>query len=479
MPYLDRLIKFVVCLTLLFTFGSQIAAQAYAAPKQVKVHIPTFNVELNGVMIDNEHQEYPLLVYNDITYFPMTWNYSRALSLSVNWDQESGLSIMRNNQFREKMKQTLGSNNDLNRDYTATVADYPIHVNWKQIDNANESYPVLQFRDITYFPMTWRFTHDEFEWDTSWMSKAGFKLTTIQHKVLYQLFYEEGDFLYAYGNQNDVYQINKSLEGTPIRLAKEAGEEISKHEKDRFKPYQAANFEKKNEKVELKDHTIEYKQLELLSFSSGTADKQESKSASVSLNKKVFSAESAIIPVSNDITFVFLTVYYAAQDIYTPQDSFAFIVKDGKAVRVPEFNQKPDYVINNKDGSSWLISQAPSSSSARTARLRGQILHIAPDGATTSMNNQMQADNLDLLFADQGVLTVRAYSEKQIKETDGIYLLNGTAPATKLHDYVPGNFYIDASHTLYVVDGMKNRITNLTNNTSKYWWDYELMTQLY
>jgi hypothetical protein len=487
MSFPNRIIKCIVCLVLLLTMGTQTPDQASAAPKQVKVHMPKFNVELNGVQIDNEHQKYPLLVYNDVTYFPMTWDYSRALSLSVNWDQKSGLSILRNNQFREKPQQSLGFNNESSQDYTATVADYPINVNWKNIDNANEQYPILQFRDITYFPMTWRFTHDEFEWDTSWDSKDGFKLATIQHKVLYHLFYDEGDFLYAYGNQNDVYQIKKSLEGTPVRLTKEAADKISKHEKDRLQPYQAANYEKKNETVELKDHTIVYKQLELLSFSSNTDNKQEAKTKSnsipVVLRNKVHSFESVILPVNNEISFVYLTVYYAERDIYTPQDSFTFIVKDGRVVPVSEFNQRPDYVIPNKDGSHWFISTAPSSISSRTARLRGQILHVSPDGTTTSMNNQTQADNLDLLYVDQSTLIVRAYSDllppRQIKETDGIYALDGNKPAAKLYPYMLGDYYVDASRNLYLLNGMTNRLTNITTNSSKYWWDYELMTQLY
>ncbi|WP_262682253.1 hypothetical protein [Paenibacillus baimaensis] len=487
MSFLNRLIKCVVSLVLLFVSIIHATDQASAAPKQVKVHMPAFNVELNGILIENEHQKYPLLVYNDITYFPMTWDYSRALSLSVNWDQESGLSILRNNQFRQKPQQSLGFNNDPSHDYTATVADYPINVNWKNIDNANEPYPILQFRDITYFPMTWRFTHDEFEWDTSWDNKAGFKLATIQHKVLYHLFYDEGDFLYAYGNQNDIYQINKSLEGAPVRLAKDAADKIAKHEKDRFQPYQAANFENKNEKVELKDQTIIYKQLELLSFSSSTEDKQKDKTKSnvmpIALRNKVHSFESIVLPVNNQISFVHLTVYYSDRDIYTPQDSFTFIVKDGRAVPVPEFNQRPNYLIPNKDGSSWFISQAPSSMSARTARLRGQVLHVSSDGTTTSMNNQTQAENLDLLYVDQGALIIRAYSDllppQQIKETDGIYALDGNKPAAKLYPYLPGDYYVDASRNLYLLDGMTNRLTNITTNSSKYWWDYELMTQLY
>jgi hypothetical protein len=84
MSSFHHLTKITLCIMLFYTLIAQMAAPASAAPKQVGVRIPSFNVELNGVKIDNEHQEYPLLVYKDITYFPMTWDFSRALSLSVN-----------------------------------------------------------------------------------------------------------------------------------------------------------------------------------------------------------------------------------------------------------------------------------------------------------------------------------------------------------------------------------------------------------
>ena len=40
--------------------------------------------------------------------------------------------------------------------YTASVAAYNIVVNGKKIQNSKEQYPLLQFRDVTYFPLTWR-----------------------------------------------------------------------------------------------------------------------------------------------------------------------------------------------------------------------------------------------------------------------------------------------------------------------------------
>lgn len=52
---------------------------AYAANRltTVTVTLPTFNVVLNDINIDNHYSKYPLIVYKDITYFPMTYSDCR------------------------------------------------------------------------------------------------------------------------------------------------------------------------------------------------------------------------------------------------------------------------------------------------------------------------------------------------------------------------------------------------------------------
>ena len=45
--------------------------QALAAD-MVQVTLPSFSVTLNGQTTGNDYSQYPLLVYKDITYFPMT-----------------------------------------------------------------------------------------------------------------------------------------------------------------------------------------------------------------------------------------------------------------------------------------------------------------------------------------------------------------------------------------------------------------------
>jgi hypothetical protein len=56
-----------------------------ASPAKVAVTLPAFAVELNEVKIDNTYNQYPLIVYKDITYFPMTFYDSRLMGLETEW----------------------------------------------------------------------------------------------------------------------------------------------------------------------------------------------------------------------------------------------------------------------------------------------------------------------------------------------------------------------------------------------------------
>jgi len=59
----------------------------WAQTKNVTVTLPTFEVRLNGIQVNNNDRKYPLIVYNNITYFPMTYDDSRFLGLKTEWDQ--------------------------------------------------------------------------------------------------------------------------------------------------------------------------------------------------------------------------------------------------------------------------------------------------------------------------------------------------------------------------------------------------------
>ncbi|MDF2837629.1 MAG: hypothetical protein K0Q63_3269, partial [Paenibacillus sp.] len=152
------------------------AGEIKAAAASVKVTLPKFEVKLNGHAVENQYREYPLLVYRGITYFPMTWNDTRMLGLETTWSQAAGLGI-KQSQVTSSYAPYKTSNRNKST-YSATIAASAITVNGKAIHNAKESYPLLTFRDITYFPLTWRFAHDEFGWDYKWSTAGGLSITS-------------------------------------------------------------------------------------------------------------------------------------------------------------------------------------------------------------------------------------------------------------------------------------------------------------
>ncbi len=155
------------------------ASNAYAKETAV---LPAFDVHFNGNKVDSTYREYPLLVYKDITYFPMTYFDSRHLGLVTEWDEKTNtLTISKKNinsvltAYKSENKNT--KNNNVN------ICNFNIIVNAKKIDNKKEEYPLITFRDVTYFPLTWRFAVDEFGWEYSFDSENGLTINSANHRV--------------------------------------------------------------------------------------------------------------------------------------------------------------------------------------------------------------------------------------------------------------------------------------------------------
>ena len=183
--------KLLICLAF-FAMLLISPATANAAEKEVKVTLPAFAVTLNGVEIDNAYSQYPLLVYKDITYVPMTYHGSRFLHLKANWY---------NNEYRNSQILFVGYSDDYEKEWngyptaeknqsslTATIPTYKIAVNTLNeqefIDNQTEEYPLLNFRGVTYFPLTWRFAVNEFGWQYSFDQQKGLVInSTDQFRV--------------------------------------------------------------------------------------------------------------------------------------------------------------------------------------------------------------------------------------------------------------------------------------------------------
>lgn len=152
-----------------------------AAQQQVNVALPSFKVTLNGHAVDSQKREYPLLVYKDIVYVPMTWYDSRLLGLETDWSPEAGLDIRQNSVTASYHPHDSGQANP--QRLTAGIVEGRVTVNGVAVENSQEPYPVLSFRNISYFPLTWRFAHDEFGWNYVWDQQEGLSVQSANPRL--------------------------------------------------------------------------------------------------------------------------------------------------------------------------------------------------------------------------------------------------------------------------------------------------------
>lgn len=162
--------KTVLLAVVIFLFS--VFSISFAGNDYVDVKLPEFDVRINGVIIDNYSEEYPFIVYNGITYIPMTWDMSNAIGLKLKWNEEDGLSINKNDSMTLFSSKENGKN-EFYVNYKASILSFPVKVNDKIINNMEEEYPLLSFRNVTYFPMTYDYMVTEFGSNYNWDSKQG------------------------------------------------------------------------------------------------------------------------------------------------------------------------------------------------------------------------------------------------------------------------------------------------------------------
>ena len=95
------------------------------------------------------------------------------------------------------------------------IGNTDITVNGKTINNDEEPYPLLVFRDVTYFPLTWRFAVDEF----------GLGLGTAAVELFVYFGTEEAEFLAVFVD-GDGFLADPFVDGRACRVVRVVGPEF-------------------------------------------------------------------------------------------------------------------------------------------------------------------------------------------------------------------------------------------------------------
>lgn len=210
---MKRNLALFLALTVIVT--SVITVPALAKGNEVRVKIAPFYTEIENVSVDNRYVEYPLITYKDITYFPMTYNLCAFLGLRSGFDAEKGLYIISIPSSYDPDAPLFGGDavNSLSASYKAVIPTYPVYLNGQLIDNTQEEYPLLNFRNITYFPMTWRFAYEELCFDITWSDKDyAFYLKKGSPVDDAYVYAADENHLY-FKDQINIYEVTKNENG--------------------------------------------------------------------------------------------------------------------------------------------------------------------------------------------------------------------------------------------------------------------------
>lgn len=175
--------KIVIYLFLFLAFAcSGNLKSAWASSMgNIPVELPSFAIQINDQIIDNSKRQYPFIVSRNITYVPMTYHDSRFLGITADWSAEEGLMINSFHPTSGVYLPDIQSNKNKQKDIAQIYAG-SVRVNDEIIDQSQEPYPLLVYRDVIYFPLTWRFAVEEFQWEYTFDEETGLIINDYFHQ---------------------------------------------------------------------------------------------------------------------------------------------------------------------------------------------------------------------------------------------------------------------------------------------------------
>lgn len=450
---------------------------AYA--QNVSVQVPTFPVELNDVAYDNQRANYPLLVYQDITYFPMTYRMTRSMGLITAWDNTKGLYIAQHDEGLYPEDEKMNGKNKLGGKYTASIADYPIKVNSWSIDNSKESYPLLNFRGVTYFPLSWRYAHDEFGWDIKWDAKIGLQVrsyrdladsycTLIQVNQTNALFLEQitdyekyttesGEIGYTrIGVRDYAYRLNYAED--TLQKVSDTKKEITW--KQDFGENVSSEFTVKGNQIFYKGKVlIEKLPEECLDHTNILACRFVSDSANLL-----------------DV----MVRYTETPAPYTPYVRYVFLETNETVKKMPQWNEldRPGKLYETQNAY-YVCSDARNVVSRFYNRLSTIMKVDKASGKETILNDlYSQYGSVEAIGVVDDKLYVRATyfgDEKDQQRVDwhgsrinlfqdGYFYIDSSDKLHKVHDYVDGEAFLTPNGKLYVYNSDTLQVINLTDH---------------
>ena len=330
------------------------------AAECVKVRIAPYYTQIDDMSVYNPAVEFPILTYKNVTYLPLTHGLCAKLGYAVGFDSEKGFFITKHRDMVYTLDESplfgKDAENYYGVDYTAYIADYPIYLNGIRIDNTKEEYPFLNFRGITYLPLTYRFAVEEMCLDIEWSEKDGFFLNSDRRQIF-------GDF--GKHDENGVTLITQ-IQGYTTEKASDGTEEYHYYaESSKHRLHYENEFAEKLDGKPTENDYAPYSPI------------PECTEMTLENGSLCYSSEP-IVPTNahsqysrkyefDGITFICTNLNLGtAPAPYTAHGEHIFVLKDGKITHLAEWDTKNNLtkILSDGDGGYYLCSDSYSPTGA-------------------------------------------------------------------------------------------------------------------
>lgn len=189
-------IKWFGTAAILFCIGGLLFLQIVPA-KETTIESPCFSdfpITINGfsfsVKYNQENAMFPLFLYHDIVYYPLTGASEKLLNLQEETESEDEIALYQTDDpvILAYIPETIAPSSPENFERnlaSVTISNKTLKINGAIIAAPDMEYPLLEYAFITYMPITSELItkqlHGSYAFDAD-----GLKIVTVSDDLLYR-----------------------------------------------------------------------------------------------------------------------------------------------------------------------------------------------------------------------------------------------------------------------------------------------------
>lgn len=189
--------------------------------KSVDIHLPTFNIYVNEVKVENDYKKYPFIVYKGITYFPLTYDDSKFMGWNLKWIKKTReLHVVSTEQVNyqwEEYKQVKGKTKN-KKIMKAKTPEFKIKFGDEYLPKTIGKYPVLVYNHVTYIPLVYDYNYEDSCMSFVFSKEKGLEITRPEalHLDIFKkntFNFDNGSITYYENSNVQTYYLEISYKG--------------------------------------------------------------------------------------------------------------------------------------------------------------------------------------------------------------------------------------------------------------------------